>query len=132
MMVITVGVSVLLLGTVLLQETRGRDQREEALQDFAQDLSARILAEREMLQEEGVLRSSCLYLLAEMSVPIPGEVTGYQVRLAMVDRPEEVRTILVHGLVPEEVSLLVSVRTPIGLSLSLNEVRPAMLEVLVW
>jgi len=132
MMVITAGVMVLLLGIILVQENQGNQPDEEALQDFAQDLTACILADKDLMQQDGVLRSSSLYLLDEMTVPEASVVTGFQVRLGMMDRAEEAQIVLVHGLVPDEVALLVSLRTPIGLALSLNEVHPAFLEVLVW
>gem|GEM_PF-5019334 len=131
MMVITVGVTMLLMATVLLQGTKVVDQKE-VLQDFAQDLTERILADPEVLQQEGVLRYSSLYLLGEKPLPNIGEVTGYQVRLVVMDRSEGNQIVLVRGLVPEKVMLLVSKQTPVGLALSLNEVHPAILEVLVW
>jgi hypothetical protein len=131
MMVITVGVTLLLMATVLFQGTKADDQKQ-VLQDFARDLTERILADPEVLQQEGVLRYSSLYLLGENPLPNVEAVTGYQVRLLIMDQSEGNEIVLAHGLVPEKVALLVCKQTPIGLALSLNEVHPAILEVLVW
>ena len=131
MMVITIGVTLLLMATVLLQGTKADDQKQ-VLQDFARDLTERILADPEVLQQEGVLRYSSLYLLGEKPLPNVEAVTGYQVRLLIMDQSEGNEIVLAHGLVPEKVALLVCKQTPIGLALSLNEVHPAILEVLVW
>jgi hypothetical protein len=131
MMVITCGITLLLMATVLMQGTNITDQRE-VLERFAQDLTECILADQEIFQEEGVLRYSSLDLLEQMPLPRSEGVTGYQVRLVLMDQPGGGQVLLAQGLVPEKVLDLMSKKTPICLALSLNEIHPAVLEVLVW